>query len=241
MDPSAGCFPPTPYCGNSEPELGSEVSDNSLLYPGEGPVSQTPSAHQLNIGSKRLDNAMNEPSSSSYRSRPSSHKRAQGTSFTASLPTRNNSSHYFLPSNHADTGFAGMMADPATLDAFQPMNDAASYSTGRVLASSNITPLHPPSMPYFCPPATSPGLLPDNHPSVHDVGLAPDNYGSLVLAARSDPLSHSRGTAASPLVASQYPAQLLETNAEVFSHTHIVGPYPRRPSNQPSFLRYDRN
>jgi len=134
-----------------------------------------------------------------------------------------------------------MIADSATLDAYQPTNDAASYSTDAVLASSNLTSLHQPSMPYFCPPPTIPGLLPDNHPSVHDVGVATGSYGSLVSAAWWNSLSLARGTGAPPLMVSQWPAQLIGTDAEAFSRTHSAGPYPRWPSNQPSFMQYDRN
>ncbi len=238
-DPSAGCFSPTPYCSNTEARLGSEAGKDSLLYPFEGLGSRPSSAHPPKMGPKCPDNVMNEPNSSLDGSRPSSHKRAQRTSFTTTLPARDKSNRYCLPVNHADTGF--MMADSATLDAYQPTNDAASYSTGAVLASSNITSLYQPSMPYFCPPPTIPGLLPDNHPSVHDVGVATDNYGSLVSAARWNSMSLARWTGAPPLMVSQWPAQLIGTDAEAFPRTHSADPYPRRPSNQPSFLQYDRN
>lgn len=165
---------------------------------------------------------------------------AQGTSFTTTSPTRNTNNRDCLGGNYAEAVFAEMMADPAALDVYQSTNDAVSYNTGAVLTSSDTTSLHRASMPYFGPPATSPGLLPDSHLSVHDVGPTQDGYESLVAAARWNPMPPAQGTAASPLIVSPW-AELIDTNVEAFPHTNSIGHYPPLPSNLSSFLQYDGN
>lgn len=240
-DATADRFSSTPYASNTEAQLESEASENSLLYPFEASACRPSNASPSRMDPQRPDNVINKPISSFNESRTPSYERAQRMSFTATLPSRDRSNHYYLPINYAHAGSAEMMADTAVLDAYHPSNEPASYSTGAVLASSNVTSLHQSSIPYFLQPPTDPGLFPDNHPSARDVGLGIDNNGSLDSAVCWSPLSLPQRTAASTLIVPQWPAQLIGTDAAAFPHTLSAGPYPRRPSNQPSFLQYDRN
>lgn len=240
-DPTADRFSSTPHASNTEAQLEREVSEDSLLCPFEASVCRPSNAYPSKIHPQLPDNVINEPNSRFDGSRPPSHERAQRRSFTATLPSRDMSNRNCLSANYAHAESVEMIADTAILDAYHPKNDPASYSTGAVLASSNITLLHQSSIPYFLQPPTDPGLFLDNHPTPRDVGLGIDNNGSLDSAVCWSPLSLPQRTAASTLIVPQWPAQLNGTDAAAFPHTLSAGPYPRRPSNQPSFLQYDRN
>lgn len=215
--------------------IGANMDDGPTRRPSNlhGDSAHPPAEfHYTNIGSIGWSHVASQSRSIPDGSSSTSRGHVQSASFKSSSPSQVTSHCDHLPTDDVDPGFESKSTDVVMQAACQPGRTAAHNVIGSANNSSNT--ISPPVSGSLC-----------NVPSpIHETGPSQENtqskFPTTFLTTIPDTGMRSSSSIHS-LNSSENISATGIPNCGALPVIHSTGPYPRRPSNHPSFLQYDRD
>jgi len=210
--------------------IGAHMDDRPTRFPSNlhGDSAYSPAEiHYTNVGSIGLSHVANHSRGIPDGSSSTSRGHVQSASFNSSSPSQETSHCDHLPTDEVDPGCQSKSTDVVMQTACQPGRTAAHHVIGSADNSRNT--ISPPVSRSSC-----------NVPSpIHENGPSQENTLSKSPTTFLTTIPYTE-IGSSSLTQSLNSSENISATG-ILPAIHSTGPYPRRPSNHPSFLQYDRD